>query len=116
MIFTRRQRVFVELRDGVPIRILNHAPYDPDGPPVVEWSRAGAVSAIRAQVFDRAAGHCERCDTPITPSTGHMHEVLPRGRGGEISLANSVALCARCHLGKTGVHANHYPQFGLRKE
>lgn len=111
----RKLRVYVELKDGVPIRILKRVDYNSPHP-IAEVSRKYAVGEIRRQVFERAAGHCERCDARITEQTGHMHEKLERGRGGEISVENSVALCPKCHLGKTGVHANHYPQFGIRRE
>lgn len=111
MKFSRRQRVFVEMQNGVPVRIYNRVPYDPAAPSPVEVSRVGAVSCIRGLVFARAAGRCERCGTPITEQTGHLHERIPRSKGGEISIYNSVALCPPCHVGKTGEHANRFPQW-----
>lgn len=107
----KRGRTFVELRNGIPIRIFRVVKYESGGPETAEWSRMGAVSAIRQQVFDRAAGHCERCGTPITTQTGHMHETVPRSKGGEISIFNSVALCAPCHIGPAGVHKNKFPKW-----
>jgi len=114
---SKRNRVFVELGiDGRAIRIYRHHSCLPLSEPIIEWSRQKAVSDIREQVFERADGQCERCARPINSQTAHLHEVRPRGQGGEVSVANGQALCPKCHLGKAGVHADHYPQFGLKKE
>jgi hypothetical protein len=47
-----------------------------------------------------------------------MHEVLPRGKGGRISLQNSIGLCADCHIlnpRQKGAHGGRQPQFSLDK-
>jgi 5-methylcytosine-specific restriction endonuclease McrA len=49
---------------------------------------------------------CEFCGNVITQGTGHMHEKLFKGNGGEVSLDNCVAICAACHIGKDGEHGN----------
>src|ERR1700722_19158151 len=67
------------------------------GEVVWEVTRAWAVASIRHQIFVRSDGDCEQCGSPITESSGHMHERKHRGRGGEISLENSVFICAICH-------------------
>lgn len=76
---------------------------------VVEWPRKDAVEAIRRQVFKRSGNECEYCGGPVTWKF-HMHEKIPRGERGEISLENCVALCSDCHL--NGEHGNRKPRFG----
>lgn len=56
-----------------------------------------AVGEIRHQLWLRCAGYCELCASPVTESSGHMHERQHRGKGGEISLLNSVFVCPRSH-------------------
>ncbi len=60
-------------------------------------ARNQAVGQIRHQLFIRSEGYCEFCDDRVTERGGQMHERLHRGQGGEISLANSVFICATCH-------------------
>jgi 5-methylcytosine-specific restriction endonuclease McrA len=117
-----RGRVLVQLgSDGRAIRIYRHFSQLPADQPVVEWPRISAVRDIRQQVFDRANGKCELCGGRISWETGHMHESHPKGRMingkyGEVSVENCVAICPQCHLGRGGVHEDHYPQFGLKKD
>jgi cytochrome c553 len=41
-----------------------------------------------------------------------MHEKVWRGRGGQISIWNSVLLCHRCHeKDKVAGHGSRQPQF-----
>lgn len=56
-----------------------------------------AVSVIRHQLWLRCKGFCEMCGDTVIEKSGHMHEVKHRGKGGEISLANSVFICPKCH-------------------
>jgi 5-methylcytosine-specific restriction endonuclease McrA len=89
--------------DGRPIRILKsfravvylsgHGVYSH----TCEMPRKDAVAAIRHQIFLRSQGNCEACGCPVNESTAHMHEKQHRGRGGEISLENSLFICAACH-------------------
>jgi 5-methylcytosine-specific restriction endonuclease McrA len=72
--------------------------------------RTEAVAAIRKQIFKRSGGQCEYCGKFINGKF-HLHEKIHRSRGGEISLENSVALCADCHIGPTGEHGSRRPQF-----
>lgn len=69
---------------------------------VKEMTKAEAVGQIRQQVIDRATKGrticCEFCDAILTKDTGHMHEVKPKGDGGEVSLFNSRFICPECHL------------------
>ena len=85
------------------------------------WSRGGrfcemdyadAVAAIRHQIFVRSNSDCELCGSPITEQGSHMHETHHRGKGGEISLANSVLACAACHKFQ---HRDREPKFNRRK-
>lgn len=59
--------------------------------------RASAVKDIRHQLWLRCKGECELCGERVTESSGHMHEQKWRGKGGEVSLANSVFVCPRTH-------------------
>jgi 5-methylcytosine-specific restriction endonuclease McrA len=67
------------------------------GEVIVPYERALAVAEIRHQIFLRSQGNCEACGCPVNESTAHMHEKVHRGRGGEISLENSLFICAACH-------------------
>jgi 5-methylcytosine-specific restriction endonuclease McrA len=64
---------------------------------------------IRQAVYDRQSGMCLWCDKNLTWDQFHMHEVVSRGKGGKISLDNSVGLCYDCHLNRA--HGNRKPQF-----
>jgi hypothetical protein len=74
--------------------------------------RAAAVSEIRHQLYERSKGNCELCGDIVTEQSAHMHERKHRGRGGEISLENSVFICYACHLGPRGAHGARRPRFG----
>ena len=69
---------------------------------------ADAVQAIRHALFIRSRGFCELCGDIVLEDSGHMHEQKPRGKGGEISLANSVFVCAKTHRLE---HADRNPRF-----
>lgn len=73
-----------------------------EGRSVTEWPRKDAVESVRRQVFERAKKSCEDCGKPVTWSQLHLHEKHSRGRGGEISLDNCMALCYLCHNGSAG--------------
>jgi 5-methylcytosine-specific restriction endonuclease McrA len=76
--------------------------------------RGKAVGQIRQQVFERCSvegssdwHECERCGRTITWETMEMHETLPKGSGGEVSLENCEALCHQCHQGaEDSAHGN----------
>lgn len=70
-----------------------------------------AVSQIRCKVFLRAKGRCELCSGVITEASMHLHEMKHRGRGGEISVDNSVASCPRCHGYQ---HRDRNPKFSKK--
>lgn len=78
----------------------------------IQLNRAVAVEEIRKQIWDRTDGECEWCGSFITEAF-HMHEVIPRGEGGNISLENSVGICASCHL--NDAHGDRKPRFGDHK-
>lgn len=81
------------------------------GLPYIQMSRKDAVSQIRQQVFVRSKGECEWCSTFLSYETGHLHEMIHRGRGGEISLVNCVFICYSCHFGPAG-HGDRNVRFG----
>jgi 5-methylcytosine-specific restriction endonuclease McrA len=65
---------------------------------------------IRHAIYVRQKGHCLWCSKFVTEKQAHMHEKLSRGRGGKISLDNSIILCVDCHLNVA--HGSRKPQFG----
>jgi len=71
-------------------------------------SYGDAVKSIRHTLFLRSGGNCETCESPVLESGGHMHEQKHRGRGGEISLENSLFICAVCHA---RAHKERNPQW-----
>ena len=108
------KQVWVELNViGLPVRILKsrNAALRAEGV-VWQMTRAQAVGAIRRQIFIRSEGYCELCASPVLESSGHMHEQRHRGKGGEISLANSVFICPTCHK---AAHADRNPRFTKKK-
>src|SRR4029077_5373772 len=78
---------------------------------VTQMDRSHAVSVIRHLVFMRSQGFCEGCAIPVTELTGHMHEQKHRGKGGEISMDNSVFICAKCHQTE---HKDRNPRFSKK--
>jgi 5-methylcytosine-specific restriction endonuclease McrA len=66
--------------------------------------REVTTGEIRDAIWKRQDGLCIRCGDIVTKKTAHLHEQKSRGRGGEISLENSIILCFNCHLGARGVH------------
>lgn len=66
---------------------------------------------IRRIIYDRQHGECLWCSKFVTWQQAHMHEVVQRGKGGKISLDNSIILCSTCHIGPRGAHGNRRPQF-----
>ena len=90
--------VYVELGlDALPVRIFKSQKQSLAAGWRQIYPRTSAVAAIRHKLFLRSKGDCEICTAPLTESSGHMHEQIHRGQGGEISLANSVFICAKCH-------------------
>lgn len=93
--------------NGLPCRIFRDASWKTcDSVQIMD--RAKAVGAIRAQVYERATGdspaggelsECERCGRIIRWETFEMHETIPKGKHGEVSLDNCEALCHACHQG-----------------
>lgn len=105
--------IWAELNyDGYAIRIFKNRkamvmalPYFEDGP-AKQMDRREAVSQIRHQIFVNQGGQCKYCPTRFSEAQMHMHEKIHRGKGGEISLENSVGLCAACHIGPSGEHSD----------
>lgn len=56
---------------------------------------------VRAAVFLRAGGKCERCHAKLKTGEGEVDHVLPCALGGEPTIENAELLCRVCHRGKT---------------
>lgn len=114
----KRGMAHIELRDGKPYRIFRSAKaWAAAGARDVKISvmaRVDAVREIRWQLYKQDT-HCQWCGADISWEGCQMHEVVPRGDGGEISLENSTLLCYDCHQGRTdSAHGNRKLQFGHR--
>lgn len=52
----------------------------------------------RERTRERSNGWCEAAATPnCLKRAGHLHHILPRGRGGRGTLDNALDVCASCH-------------------
>jgi 5-methylcytosine-specific restriction endonuclease McrA len=100
-----------------PIRIFKYPAGALFLPPerVAEWPRKDAVAAIREELVKRSGGQCKYCPKTLGPNGGHMHERQWRGHDGEISLDNSVMICADCHIGPKGEHSGRLPKWTANK-
>lgn len=110
---SKRGRCFVQILDGKIVRIF-HKMYvaQLSGKEIREYPRRDAVIAIREQVYTASKGQCRDCGKLIT-NRFHMHEEVPRSKGGEVSIWNSIALCAACHiLRDDSAHGNRRLRFG----
>lgn len=77
---------------------------------VIELPKVEAVKQVRDRVYELSKGDCRNCAASLSyPNGFHMHELKTRGAGGEISIFNSVALCADCHLNQE--HGDRKPQW-----
>jgi 5-methylcytosine-specific restriction endonuclease McrA len=104
--------------NGLPVRIFRDKQWLEFAPSLVPlMDRAHAVAIIRELVYERShvdlpeAGYdvheCERCGRQITWETFEMHETVPKGKGGEVSVENCEALCHNCHTGSPdSAHGN----------
>lgn len=86
--------------EGLPIRIFRNKDWRllPEEE-VAILTKQEAVGKIRQAVYHRSNSFCERCGRRITWDSLEMHETLPKGKGGEVSLENCEALCHQCHTG-----------------
>lgn len=62
------------------------------------------LTQLRRAVFERDKYTCWgdiedglRCGKTVTWDTGHLHHIIPRGRGGSDEMSNTVTLCPDCH-------------------
>jgi hypothetical protein len=114
---TGRGLCSVEVVNDRPIRIFRSnksaAIAGLHGAQVTVMARVDATRMIREDVFARTGAACEFCGAIITWGTMHLHERKPRGEGGEISLENSVGICAKCHeFGPNAEHADRRLRWG----
>lgn len=72
----------------------------------------------RLEIWNRAAGHCEKCAAKLKVGEGEYDHIVAQGYGGENTVSNAQLLCRVCHREKSGVdttlsakvkrvHANH---------
>ena len=116
----KRGMAHIEIRDGKPHRIFRSgkawAVAFAHGVFVSVMARVDAVRQIRWQLYQKCGGHCTWCGEATSWEGCQMHEVVPRGDGGEISLENSIILCYDCHQGRAdSAHGNRKLQFGKSK-
>lgn len=102
---------------GAVLRIFRHAKRAMELPPekVRELPRSEAVGIIRHAIWLRCREACEYCGRTISenswPNKMHMHEEVPKGKGGEVSLANGRGICAFCHENDPRGHADRKLQW-----
>lgn len=112
------KNVYVELSEaGEPIRIFRQVKAAVEaaleGREIDIWPRPWAVEVIRQQVIARAQNACDRCGAVVDDDTGEMHETIPKGKGGEVSLDNCEWLCHECHQGREdSAHGDRRTRFG----
>jgi hypothetical protein len=71
------------------------------------------LEALRALVWSRARGYCEKCGQSL-PASWALHHRKLRSRGGKDEATNFVALHHECHnLATHSVHSN--PKDALEK-
>ena len=118
-----RNSVWIERINGAIVRIFKSTHSD-------DWKKAmaagtletcskkDAVGSIWEQLWIRAAGKCEYgCGRTITRTgwnKAEMHEEVPRGNGGEISLSNSKMICRTCHRTSDRAHGDRRPQWNSK--
>lgn len=69
---------------------------------------------VKIAAFERAAGKCERCTSPLVGSNRPQYDhSTPDAVGGEPTLANCVVLCRSCHARKTS--ENDIPEIAKTK-
>jgi 5-methylcytosine-specific restriction endonuclease McrA len=108
------KRVWVQMElELYPVRIFRtHKAAIESGTHIQHMDRAEAVRSIRDRLWLLSESQCMWCGFPVSYENFHMHEVVPRGAGGEISLENSVVICAECHIiGPDAAHSNRRPRF-----
>lgn len=71
---------------------------------------------IRIAIYKRQDGKCCDCGEQLTLAGMHCHERIFRSKGGQMSLENSIGLCASCHeFGPNARHANRRPRFSKKE-
>jgi 5-methylcytosine-specific restriction endonuclease McrA len=118
-----RGLVCIEIRDGKVWRIFRSRKSASIAGLTCQTSVMAKVDAertIKKQLWDLAKGKCTWCskDVPLTGgglyNNSHIHEQDPRGKGGEVSMENSIILCYDCHMNVA--HGNRKLQFGIRQD
>ena len=63
------------------------------------------IKQLRAFVWERCHGLCERCAIPLNPDDWALHHRQLKSRGGTDDIVNVVALHHHCH--NMGTHSVH---------
>jgi len=78
---------------------------------VLGMSGYDAEKDIKRQLIKIQRDECPYCSRPVNMSS-HLHERQWRSKGGTPSLANSVVICAKCHIiGPKSEHGKRAPQW-----
>jgi 5-methylcytosine-specific restriction endonuclease McrA len=57
----------------------------------------------RLEIWNRAAGHCEKCQAKLKVGEGEYDHIIAQGYGGDNTTENGQLLCRQCHGTKTGI-------------
>lgn len=62
---------------------------------------------LRAQVWERCKGLCEKCGIPLDPDDWALHHRKLKSRGGKDEISNVMSAHHFCHnLGTNSIHLN----------
>jgi 5-methylcytosine-specific restriction enzyme A len=59
--------------------------------------RAEFSKKTKAEAFQRAKGHCEKCSAPLRPGKFEYHHHVEAALGGPNTLENCAVWCDACH-------------------
>lgn len=63
--------------------------------------RVEFAAKVKAEAFQRANGHCEKCTAKLYPGKYEYDHEIPCALGGDASVSNCVVKCKNCHRVKT---------------
>jgi hypothetical protein len=116
----KRGMAHVELQDGRVHRIFRSgkawAVAGVLGRTISVMPRVDAIRQIRRTLWARC-NECAWCGEVVDWNACQMHEIVPRGKGGDISMENSIILCYDCHQGREdSAHGNRKLHFGTKSQ
>jgi hypothetical protein len=59
--------------------------------------RRSFTKSQQKKIFDRQKGYCAICGEKLELSSTHYHHKKPWSEGGETTVKNGIAVCAKCH-------------------